>query len=244
MWSRTLPAVPVVVVVPAAGRGTRLGPGAPKALRLLAGEPMLLHALRSLIAAPSVRDVVVVAPADEVDAVLAACRPVVGPALRVVAGGGDRRASVAAGLAALSSDIDLVLVSDAARPFVPVSLTEAVVAAVRGGAPAAVPGLPLADTVKQVDDQGWVVATPPRAALRAVQTPQGFERGVLERAHAEVPVELGGVTDDAGLVEALGLPVLVVPGSPDAFKVTRPEDLERAEQVLALRAAAWLGGGA
>ncbi len=92
------------------------------------------------------------------------------------------------------------------------------------------PGLPVVDTIKQVDGSGTVVATPPRAALRAIQTPQGFRRDVLERAHAEVGPH--AVTDDAGLVEALGLPVLVVPGDPLAHKITTPDDLDR---VVALR---------
>jgi 2-C-methyl-D-erythritol 4-phosphate cytidylyltransferase len=232
--------VPVALVVPAAGRGTRLGPGAPKALRDLAGTPLLVHALRSLLAAPSVRDVVVSAPADEVAAVDALCRAVAGDRLRVVAGGDDRRDSVRRALAVLAPDVDVVLVSDAARPFVPVALTEAVVDAVRLGAPAVVPGLRLADTVKQVDAAGHVVATLPREHLRAVQTPQGFRRAVLEQAHACAGAV---VTDDAGLVEALGLPVLVIDGAPEAFKVTHPEDLARAEHLLAQLEAARQHGG-
>lgn len=232
-------AVPVALIVPAAGRGTRLGSGGPKALRPLAGQPILVHALRSLCAAPSVRDVLVAAPPDELAVVESLCAPVVRGALVVVAGGVDRRDSVAAALDALAPDIDIVLVSDAARPFVPVRLTEAVVAAVRSGAPAVVPGLPLADTIKQVDEAGHVVATPPRGALRAVQTPQGFRRDVLVRAHADVP---HAVTDDAGLVEALGQPVLVIDGAPEAFKVTHPEDLERAERLLALVGSRVSGG--
>jgi len=104
-----------------------------------------------------------------------------------------------------------------------------VVAALRGGAVAVVPVLPLADTVKQVAPDGTVVRTLARDDLRAVQTPQGFRRDVLEAAHRAAG---GSVTDDAGLVEAAGVPVVTVPGSPYAFKVTTPLDLLLAEAVL------------
>ncbi|RKS79974.1 2-C-methyl-D-erythritol 4-phosphate cytidylyltransferase [Motilibacter peucedani] len=227
--------MPAAVLVPAAGRGERLGPGAPKALRALAGEPLLVHAVRALAAAPSVGLVVVAAPADAVEQVRALLAGVVGTtALEVVAGAGDRQGSVTAALAAVPAEVDVVLVHDAARPLVPVALVEAVVAAVRSGAPAVVPGVPLSDTVKRVDADGVVVETPERAHLRAVQTPQGFAADVLRAAHAAAG---GGpvATDDAGLVERLGHPVRVVPGSPDALKVTHPLDLVLAEAVLAGR---------
>jgi 2-C-methyl-D-erythritol 4-phosphate cytidylyltransferase len=218
--------VTVGAVVPAAGRGERLGPGAPKALRLLAGEPLLVHAVRGLRAAPSVGPVVVAAPPGEVDAVGAL---LAGLDVTVVAGGTDRQDSVAAALAALPLDVELVLVHDAARCLVPAHVVEGVVAALRAGAYAVVPVLPLADTIKQVDAAGAVVQTVPRADLRAVQTPQGFARDVLERAHRS---GAPGATDDASMVEALGLPVATVPGAEEAFKVTRPLDLLLAEAVL------------
>ena len=214
----------VGVVVPAAGAGTRLGPGAPKALRPLAGEPLLVHAVRRLLQCPSVACVVVAAPPRQVEEVAALV-----PAATVVAGGAERQDSVRAALAALPREVDLVLVHDAARALVPVDVVETVVAALRAGAPAVVPALAVTDTVKQVDDDGRVLRTVPRADLRAVQTPQGFDRVVLERAHREAGASL---TDDAGLVEALGVPVLTVPGSPYAFKVTTPFDLLLAEAVL------------
>lgn len=218
--------VSVGALVPAAGRGERLGGGTPKALRQLAGEPLLVHAVRRLRAADGVGPVVVAAPPDEV----AAVRSLLGDTARVVAGGADRQDSVAAALAALPTDVDLVLVHDAARCLVPVEVVDRVVAALRAGAPAVVPVLPLADTVKQVDGAGTVVRTVPRADLRAVQTPQGFARDVLVRAHAQAA---GPATDDAALVEALGLPVTTVAGAEKAFKVTRPLDLLLAEAVLA-----------
>jgi len=216
--------VTVGVVVPAAGAGSRLGPGTPKALRELAGEPLLVHAVRRIRSCPSVGPVVVVAPAAELARVQALL-----PGTTVVAGGTERQDSVAAGLAALPAEVDTVLVHDAARALVPVEVVEAVVAALLGGALAVVPVLPLADTVKQVTPGGVVVRTVPREELRAVQTPQGFRRDVLEAAHRAAA---GSVTDDAGLVEAAGVTVTTVPGSPLAFKVTTPFDLLVAGAVL------------
>ena len=220
----------VGVLLPAAGRGERLGPGTPKALRLLAGEPLLVHAVRSLRAAPSPGPVVVAAPPGEQDDVAALLAGF--PDVVVVAGGAERQAAVALALAALPASVSLVLVHDAARCLVPAAVVEAVVAALRAGAPAVVPVLAVADTVKQVDAAGAVVRTVPRADLRAVQTPQGFARDVLERAHRSAAP---GATDDASLVEALGLPVVTVPGAQEAFKVTRPLDLLVAEAVLRAR---------
>ncbi|MFE5024362.1 2-C-methyl-D-erythritol 4-phosphate cytidylyltransferase [Streptomyces sp. NPDC056656] len=231
-------------VIPAAGRGVRLGPGAPKALRALNGTPMLIHAVRAMAASRSVSLVVVVAPPDEASAaevktLLADHALPERTDFVVVPGGESRQESVKLGLDALPPGIDVVLVHDAARPLVPVDTVDGVIEAVREGAPAVVPALPLADTVKQVEartDGGpeLVVATPERARLRAVQTPQGFDRATLVRAHQTVT---DNVTDDASMVEQLGEPVVVVPGHEEAFKVTRPLDLVLAEAVLARRRA-------
>jgi 2-C-methyl-D-erythritol 4-phosphate cytidylyltransferase len=232
--------VRAAVLVPAAGLGLRLGGGLPKALRELGDVPMLVHALRSLLAAPGVGAAIVAAPPDGVADVrglltreLGADAPVT-----VVAGGATRQESVSLALAALDGDCPVVLVHDAARPFVPVGVVEAVVAAVESGAPAVVPALPVVDTVKEVAAEGGaehVVRTVDRASLRAVQTPQGFRRDVLAAAHAAAPG--GDTTDDAGMVERMGVAVTVVPGSEEAFKVTRPFDLLLAEALLAKRRA-------
>jgi 2-C-methyl-D-erythritol 4-phosphate cytidylyltransferase len=231
------------VVIPAAGRGVRLGPGAPKALRALNGTPMLIHAIRAMAASRAVSLVVVVAPPDgaaEVKTLLDDHALPERTDFVVVPGGQSRQESVRAGLDVLPPGIDIVLVHDAARPLVPVDTVDGVIRAVREGAPAVVPALPLADTVKQVEPAATpgeaepVVATPERARLRAVQTPQGFDRATLVRAHESVT---DNVTDDASMVEQLGLPVVVVPGHEEAFKVTRPLDLVLAEAVLARRRA-------
>ncbi|MCU0265371.1 MAG: 2-C-methyl-D-erythritol 4-phosphate cytidylyltransferase [Actinomycetia bacterium] len=234
----TGPAGTAAGVVPAAGRGERLGAGAPKALRTLGGVPLLVHAVRALAAARAVGLVVVAAPPEDVAQVRALLDDhEVAAEVVVVAGGATRQESVRRALAALTPDVDVVLVHDAARPLVPVELVDRVAAAVRHGAPAVVPGLPVADTVKRVapvDGSEQVVETLDRSALRAVQTPQGFRRDVLEAAHAAATDD---ATDDAGLVERAGGSVTVVPGSEEAFKVTRPLDLLLAEAVLARRRA-------
>ena len=138
----------VAILVPAAGMGVRLGPGGPKALRLLAGEPLLLHAVRGIAAAPSVGLIVVAAPASDVAAVAALLEPT-GRPVRVVPGGATRQASVASALAAVPAEFDLVLVHDAARALTPLSLIESVAAKLRAGSSAVVPALPVADTIKR-----------------------------------------------------------------------------------------------
>jgi 2-C-methyl-D-erythritol 4-phosphate cytidylyltransferase len=233
----------IAAVVPAAGRGERLGPGGPKALRELSGVPMLVHAVRAVAASRAVELVVVAAPPDGVHLMASLLADHDIPAeLIVVAGGASRQDSVRLAVASLPAEFSGVLVHDAARPLVPVELVDAVALAVRSGAEAVIPALPVTDTVKQVaagpDGVTRVVATPDRSGLVAVQTPQGFAREVLEKAHAAA-VETGvtgeGATDDAGLVERLGIPVRTVPGSEEAFKVTRPLDLLLAEAILARR---------
>jgi len=221
----------VAAVVPAAGRGERLGGELPKAFRLLGGTPLLVHAVGVLRASRHVRLVVVAAPADR----LAEVAALLGPAVVAVPGGASRQASVAAAVATLPSDVDVVLVHDAARPLVPLPVVDAVAEAVLAGAPAVVPVLPVVDTLKRVDAAGLVAGTVPRADLRAVQTPQGFHREVLAKAHAAADPR-DPVTDDAGLVERLGIPVATVPGSPDALKITTPFDLVVAEAILCRRA--------
>nr|WP_221522225.1 2-C-methyl-D-erythritol 4-phosphate cytidylyltransferase [Kitasatospora kifunensis] len=241
--------VVAAAVVPAAGRGERLGPGAPKALRELGGAPLLVHAVRALARSRAVGLVVVAAPPQGVAEVLGLLdsHGLDGKDIRVVAGGATRQESVRLGLAAIPDATEIVLVHDAARPLVPVEVVDAVVAAVRAGAEAVVPAVPLADTVKRVrpvpaGEPEPVLDTPDRASLRAVQTPQGFRRQVLVEVHAKALAEEaeGGspvVTDDAGLVEHYGGQVVVVPGHEEAFKVTRPLDLVLAEAVLARRRA-------
>jgi 2-C-methyl-D-erythritol 4-phosphate cytidylyltransferase len=190
----------------------------------LAGKPLLWHCWHNVAAAPSVGAIIIAAPPDAVEFVQG-----IAPEAIVVAGGATRRDSVAAALAAVPPDFDIVLVHDAARALTPPALIEAVAGAVRSGHDAVIPGLPVIDTIKEVSRDGRVVATVDREALRAVQTPQGFRRSVLAKAHTLPP---GEHTDDAGMVERLGVAVHTVAGHPRALKITTPWDLVIAETLL------------
>ena len=222
-------------LVPAAGRGERLGAGVPKALRLIGGTPMLVHAVHALAGSRNVDLVVIAAPEEAVERVRALFLEDLGAEILVVSGGDTRQASVARALIGLPDDVDVVLVHDAARPFVPSEVVSAVVAQVRNGRPAVIPALQVTDTIKQVDNLEMVVGTPDRAVLRAIQTPQGFDRAILQAAYAAADDDTA--TDDAGLVERQGVDVYVIPGHEEAFEVTRPIDLLLAESVLAKRRA-------
>lgn len=219
----------VVALVPAAGRGERLGAHVPKALVPVAGTPLVTRATRGLLDSGVVDAVVVAAPADHLGD-FESCLAEFGHRCSVVAGGADRTSSVRAALESVASGaFDAVLVHDAARAFTPPTVPCAVIEALSGGAQAVVPVLPLADTVKQVDADGVVTGTPDRSSLRAVQTPQGFAEPLLRRVHASAP---GSATDDASLVERVGIPVATVMGHPHAMKITTPFDLQIAEKIL------------
>ncbi len=195
----------------------------PKALVPLAGRPLVAWSVETLLAG-GVDEVVVAVPAAERDAFAA----VLPGRVQLVDGGDTRTASVRAGLAAAGPGADVVLVHDAARPLTPPDVVARVLAALAAGAPAVVPVLPVVDTTVVVDDAGTVTDTVPRAALRRVQTPQGFGRATLVAAYAALPdgVEL---TDDAAVVRAAGVPVATVAGDERAAKVTVPHDLHLAE---------------
>lgn len=218
-----------------------MGPGVPKALRTLAGLPILVHAVRALASARSVELVVVAAPEDGVDEARVLLSDLATEAeIVVVSGGETRQDSVARALLMLPPDVDVVLVHDAARPLVPPDVIDRVAAAVRSGAEAVIPTLPVVDTIKEVDSDDVVVSTPDRSRLHAVQTPQGFARAVLQSAHAAS--DGGDATDDAGLVERMGVQVHVVAGHEEAFKITRPLDLVLAEAILMRRRAGGVVG--
>ena len=214
------------MILVAAGSGVRLGAGMPKAFAPLCGEPLLAHALRGVFGCVEVGHVVIVVPSSHV----LQSRDVAGqdPRVDVVAGGVDRSASVQAGLRALRHDDGIVLVHDVARCLAPADLFARVIHAVRAGDPAVVPGLAVTDTVKVVGARGRVLATPDRESLRAIQTPQGFLREVLEHAHASG----ASASDDAGLVERIGGHVRVVDGDHRALKITTPADLAVATALL------------
>ena len=219
------------VLVLAAGSGSRLGAAVPKAFVRLGASSLLGYAVRSALAARDVACVVVAAPAEWLDVAIEQTEPLSrahGIPVQVVGGGAERGDSVLAALRWLPQECDVVLVHDAARAFAPPELFDRVAASVTERHPAVVPGEPVVDTIKIVDATGVVVSTPERSGLRQIQTPQGFRRDVLLRAHRE---HGSLASDDAGLVERLGLPVLVVAGDGRALKVTTPDDLDRAQRL-------------
>lgn len=219
-------------VVTAAGRGERLGADVPKALVPLGGRAILAHAVSLMRSQPRISAIVVAAPAAEVETVRALLEGF--DDVTVVTGGDSRTDSVRLAVAAVPHDVTGILVHDAARPFVPAHVVDAVIDAIEQGADGAVPGIPVVDTIKEVGADDVIVATPARSRLRAVQTPQGFRADLLRTALALPGV---GVTDDAQLVERAGGTVRVVAGHPDAFKITTHEDIARAEALLAERKA-------
>ena len=220
----------VGVVIVAAGSGTRIGGDTPKQFLEIAGVPMLLRSIRPFARHPSVAHVVVVLRGSDAAAPPAWLLPHAGDMLSLVAGGTERSDSVAAGIAALPSACKVVLVHDAARPFIDAALIDRVIEAARAGY-AVVPALPVTDTIKEMHagDASRVGRTIPREQLRSVQTPQGFPRGVLEQAHTDARRDGRKATDDAALVEQAGGTVRVVAGDPRNMKITTADDLELAE---------------
>jgi len=223
--------VRVAVVVVAAGSGTRLGAPEPKAFAQLHGVTILEHALRGVFGAVEPAQVIVVAPSALVARARTIADHAAGAAsgyVTVVAGGDTRQRSVAAGLAALGDDVDVVLVHDAARALTPSASIDRVAQAVRAGGTGVIPALPVSDTIKRVDGDR-VVESVDRSELVHVQTPQGFPRQQLVAAYASA---VDDHTDDAALFTAAGHEVVTVPGEARAFKITTPWDLHRAEQLL------------
>jgi 2-C-methyl-D-erythritol 4-phosphate cytidylyltransferase len=216
----------VAAIIPAAGSGARLGAEKPKAFIELAGMSLLT---RSALAMSAFTDVIVVAaPAESLDEASQHLAEV-DAEIHIVAGGQERQDSIANALKVLPEDISIVLVHDAARPMVPAEVTNRVVTELRSGAQAVIPVLPIADTIKSVDLDSKVIETIDRNQLRRVQTPQGFNRSVLDQAYANPALV---ATDDAGLMEALGITVLTVAGDERSMKITTEYDLKIANALL------------
>jgi 2-C-methyl-D-erythritol 4-phosphate cytidylyltransferase len=223
--------VDTFAIIVAAGRGERMGAGRPKAFIEVGGESMLVRSARAFDRAASVQSIVAVVPDSEIDAASRLLGSVAKVAA-IVAGGPRRQDSVLEGMKTAPEGFDgVVLVHDAARPFVTAVLIDALAAeAKRAGA--AVPLWPVADTVKRVRD-GFVVETVDRAELHAAQTPQAFRLSLLVRAYESAFHDHVTVTDEAMAVERIGLPVAAVSGEAMNRKVTTPEDLVWAEAMLA-----------
>ena len=218
----------VGVVIVAAGASTRAGSGELKQLRWVAGKPMLLHSLQTFISRPDVVSVVCVLPhryAGDPPPWIFQCDV---SRLMIAPGGETRTQSVANGLDDLPDEANIVLIHDAARPLVDNATIDRVVHHVRSGEPA-IAALPVTDTIKEVDASHRILRTLDRSSLWRAQTPQGFPRDLIVRAHRDAALERISATDDAALCERLGIRVAVVRGSERALKITEEEDFARAE---------------
>jgi len=223
----------VGVVIVAGGKGTRAGGNELKQFRWVAGKPMLLHSLQTFQQRADVAMVVVVLPHEHVGDPppwLFQCDT---ERLLLSVGGRERSDSVRNGLEDLPDDIAIVAVHDAARPLVTSRMIEDVLAEARRGHGAA-PGLPVVDTLKSVDENGIIDGTVDRSRIVRIQTPQAFPRTTIESAHAAALRDGIKATDDAALCERLGFPIVVVPGSERALKITTDADFVRADALSIL----------
>lgn len=216
-----------------------MGGDKPKQFLTVGGVPLMVHALRTLQAAPMVQEIILAVPAVDHDY---CAREVVAAyglskVRRIVAGGAERQNSVGAALEAVDPQFDLVLVHDAVRPFLTEDMIERVceAAARHGGAIIAIPAR---DTLKEVGAHREIQRTVDRGRLWQAQTPQAFRREILQRAHEKARADAYLGTDEADLVQRLGETVVVVEGSGENIKVTRPEDLVIGEAIWASRSAA------
>lgn len=223
------------VVVVAAGRGSRMGTKESKQYLPLRGKPIIVHTLELFESMDEIADIALVVGADDVER----CSQLVqehslGKVTAVVSGGGERQQSVYAGIKALSPAIEWVMVHDGVRPLVtPDAIRACCTTAEQVGA--AVLGVPVKDTIKQVDEAGLIVATPDRRSLWAIQTPQAFRRELLVGAHERAEDEQFLGTDDAMVVERTGAPVAIAEGEYTNIKITTPDDLPWAEFLLGKR---------
>jgi 2-C-methyl-D-erythritol 4-phosphate cytidylyltransferase len=219
----------VGVVIPAAGKGIRLGGDRPKQLLELAGKPLIVHALEYFQKTPLVESVVVVTSVDLMDAIesfVATFR--LAKVVGIVEGGAERQDSVWNGLEHfVRSAPDYILIHDAVRPFPDDGVVERVLAAAEQCG-AAVPAMPPKDTIKIARDDRFVISTPSRSELWAVQTPQAFRFSLIYEASRKARADGYYATDDAALVERIGEKVKIVEGNYDNIKVTTPEDRELA----------------
>jgi 2-C-methyl-D-erythritol 4-phosphate cytidylyltransferase len=233
-----LETAPAWAIIPAGGSGQRFSKTQDKLLAELQGQPILIYTLRTLLAAPSIQGIILSAS----EANQSTYQTLVAEAFPdrhvvIVTGGPDRRASVLNGLLALPDNIDIVVIHDAARPLIQPQSIETAIAAVRQGAKGAIVGIPIHDTVKQIDSPSLeITGTLDRSRLWRAQTPQCFQTRLILQAHRQVPLETP-VTDDAQLLELSGLgPTRMIPGEESNLKITSQQDLRLAELFLTSRA--------
>lgn len=220
------------LMIPAAGSGSRLGFSTPKALVNLADDPILVHTLRRFAELNLIDNAIILVPPEQsaqFEESLSRAFPE--NSIRIVEGGAERQDSVANGLNALDPSTKIVVIHDAARPFVDTAAIQASIeAAVNHGA--ATLAIPCIDTILQGDAEAMLVDTPDRSHLWACQTPQTFQVDIIRAAHAKAGSENILYTDDATLVRATGAPVKIVNGSTNNFKITTKEDLAYADYLI------------
>jgi 2-C-methyl-D-erythritol 4-phosphate cytidylyltransferase len=226
----------ISALIVAAGKGLRMGAAQRKQYLRLCDRPLLVHTLQVFDQCPEIQTILVVVPQTEMDF----CEKEILPAaslknrVKLIAGGPRRQDSVFNGLQYLGDGQGVVLIHDGVRPLVPVALIQACIrGAMQWGA--CIPAVQAVDTLKQVDTLGNILRTMPRESICMAQTPQAFSLPIILRAHQEARRLGREATDDASLVEALGLPVHVISGSRENIKLTTPEDLAYAETLLKLR---------
>ena len=212
----------VAVIIPAGGSGERLGAKIPKALVQLAGKTLIEHAVANM--APIANQIIVAAPAGFEEQF----KDLLSSEVTVVTGGLTRTLSVKKALALVEKENEYILVHDAARSLASTDLAMRVIDSLRAGEKAVIPGMPVSDTIKRVDGDNYVTKTPTRSKLRSIQTPQGFTRKLLIKAHTSAD----DATDDAGLVEDRGVDVKVILGEERAMKITTMNDLAIAHNWL------------
>lgn len=229
-------AMKTVAIIPAGGAGSRMGGTIPKQYLLLGGIPILVRSLLAFQKTPEIDAIVLVLPPDDVEKTSQTISrdynlPKV---IRIVAGGTQRQDSVGNGLAALEEKYDIVVIHDGVRPFVTQEMIRQVIAeAERCGAVTL--GVPAKDTLKRVDEKGFVETTLVRDGLWLTQTPQAFALPLLKRAYEEAAIDGHYGTDDASLVERMGVEVKMLLGSYDNIKITTIHDLEVGESIVTIR---------
>ncbi len=224
--------ITAAAVIAAGGTGTRMQSSVPKQFLDILGKPVLFHTIERIASLDEVTEIIIALPPEHIPQAMAIARQIPMRAeVRCVAGGASRQASVHCGVVQVISDPDIIMVHDAARPLCSKDLIRRVLEAAweKGGA---IPGIPATDTIQRVSKKGRVLATPPREELYAIQTPQAFHADILRSAldKAQTAGFLG--TDESSVVRWAGHSVVVVPGSPDNIKITRPLDLEIARILI------------
>ena len=227
----------IAAVIVAAGQGLRMGGSQRKQYLLLGGKPVLLHTVERFLSCPDIDSIVVVLPKEEIEE----GRPTLFPIpiknekLRFIAGGENRQSSVFNGLQVIDAQEGIVLIHDGVRPLIAESLIEAAIQGARQWE-ACIPAVSVTDTLKRVDENAMVNGTLSRKGLWLAQTPQAFKLSLIRSAHQQAVLHQWQATDDASIVEHMGVAVKVIPGMVENIKITTPQDMRLAEAYLAIAA--------